>query len=75
MDAKEVIKRLCTLQSAVREHIGFEHASDCFCKQSGFWGADSYGGTFEEGYRNDGIALEFIEKAVNEKIERDTANA
>ena len=71
MDAKKVIERFCVLQRTAAEHTGFEYAADCFCKQSGFWGSDDYGGTFEEGYRNDGIALEFIEQAVREKIERE----
>lgn len=75
MEAKEVIERFCVLQRTAAEHVGFEHAADCFCRQSGFWGASSYGGTFDEGYRNDGKALEFIEQAVREKIARDTANA
>lgn len=68
MDAKEVIVRLCKLQGEVRDVIGCGTAADCFCMEDGFWGAEGYGGTFEEGYRNDGKALEFIEKAVREKI-------
>ena len=71
MDAKEVIERFCVLQGTAAAHVGFEHAADCFCKQSGFWGGDDYGGLFAEGYRNDGEALEFIEQAVLEKIERE----
>lgn len=71
MEAKEVIGRLCLLQGVVTEHIGFDYAADCFCKESGFWSSDDYGGTFDEGYRNDGKALEFIEQAVREKIERE----
>lgn len=70
MDAKEVIGRLCKLQSEVQETIGFDCSADCFCKESGFWKCDGYGGTFEDGYRNDGKALEFIETAVREKIKR-----
>lgn len=69
MDAKAVIIRLCELQAEVSRHID-AGASDCFCQSSGFWKSEGYGGTFEQGYRNDGIALEFIELAVREKIER-----
>lgn len=75
MDAKDVIERLCKLQRVAAEHVGFDHSSDCFCKQSGFWSSDDYGGTFEQGYRNDGKALLFIEQAVREKIERELPNA
>lgn len=75
MEAKEVIERFCKLQRLAAEQVGFVYAADCFCQQSGFWGAQGYGGTFDTGYRNDGKALEFIEQAVREKIERETANA
>jgi hypothetical protein len=75
MEAKEIIERLCQLQAEVQQKIGFEHSADCFCKQSGFWGAVDCGGTHAEGYRNDGIALEFIEKVVREKLDTMPSNA
>lgn len=67
MDANEVIERLCKLQAEVYAKLDCGPA-DCFCGQSGFWGAEGYDGTFDGGYRNDGTALEFIEQAVREKL-------
>lgn len=71
IEAKDAIERLCKLQGVVTEHIGYEYAADCFCGGGGFWGAKDYDGTFKNGYRNDGAALEYIEKAVAEKMARD----
>jgi hypothetical protein len=69
MNADEVIQRLCKLHDEVWRQIsdGTDPA-DCFCGKGGFWGSTSYGGTFEQGYRNSGKALEFIEQAVREKL-------
>lgn len=64
VDANEAIERLCKLQTEVQYHLGNEGAADCFCGKSGFWGAEGYGGTFAEGYRNDGAAIEYIERTV-----------
>lgn len=69
MDANEIIERLCALQQeVVDQHTGYGMGSDCFCGKSGFWNSEGYGGTFAEGYRNSGAALEFIEAAVHEKL-------
>jgi hypothetical protein len=68
INANEVIERLCKLQEEVQNHINDDGAADCFCRKGGFWHVKGYGGTHEEGYRNDGDALEFIENAVREKI-------
>lgn len=68
MEAQEAIERLCKLQSEVQSKLGFDHAADCFCRRSGFWNIEGYGGTFEDGYRNDGEAIDFIEAAVREKL-------
>lgn len=74
-DSKDVIKRLCKLQEKVASHVGWEYAADCFCGHGGFWTVHpTYDGTFDQGYRNDGVALEFIEQAVAEKIEREQAS-
>ena len=73
MEAKEVIARLCELQARVGDHVGWEYAADCFCGKYGLWGIGGYDGTKANGYRNDGKALEFIEQAVKEKIERESA--
>lgn len=69
LSAADVIERLCKLQAEVYERTSDGcNAADCFCGKGGFWGTKSYGGTFEEGYRNDGKALEFIERAVREAL-------
>lgn len=69
IEAKDVIERLCKLTAEVYGQIGYGHAADCFCGNSGFWGCDKYDGTFANGYRNDGVCLEFIERTVREKLE------
>lgn len=69
MKHTEAIARLCKLQSDVAAHIGDVSAADCFCGQSGFWNLPGYNP--ENDYRNDGNAIEFIEQAVNEKIENE----
>lgn len=70
LSAGDVVERLCALQSEVANYLDdWSSAADCFCGRGGFWNATSgYGGTFEEGYRNDGKALEFIERVVREAI-------
>lgn len=70
MDAQEIIERLCKLQQEVWDagHSGECDSADCFCGKGGFWASKSYGGRFEQGYRNDGKCLEFIEQAVREKL-------
>lgn len=71
MNANDIIERLCILQSEVAGHLEHIERTDCFCGKSGFWGRiQGYDGTVEHGYRNDGKALEFIEAAVKEKIEK-----
>jgi len=70
MEAQEAIRRMCELQTEVWEKINNGEAADCFCGEKGFWGAEGYGGTFAEGYRNDGSAIRFIEDAVREKLSK-----
>ena len=65
----DAIERLCKLQARVQEHLGYDHAADCFCGKGGFWNSSDYDGSFENGYRNDGVAIEFIEKAVLAALE------
>jgi hypothetical protein len=73
MNASEIIERLCALQQEVVDrHLGYGDGADCFCGKGGFWRCRGYGGTFEEGYRNSGKALEFIEAAVREKLDKVT---
>lgn len=64
LDADEVVRRLCILQRDVSDLIGWDHAADCFC-------IESPNKTYEDGYRNEGKALEFIEQAVREKIKQE----
>ena len=62
MTREEVIGRLCVLVSSVWRTLDPGHvtASDCFCRDAVFGGVD---------YRNEGLALDFIEKAVKNAIE------
>lgn len=69
MKRKEVLERLCKLQGEVAAHVGYDHAADCFCGQGGFWESPSYR---ESDYRNDGVALEFIEKAVRDALQHNS---
>ena len=73
LEAKDAIKRVCELQDKVAAHVGYEYSADCFCGHGGFWNVQGYDGTFKGGYRNDAVAIEFIEAAVAEKIEREEA--
>lgn len=76
MDAQDAIERMCNLQTEVQEHLGeWGYSADCFCGKSGFWSGEKYDGTFANGYRNDGKALEFIEQAVRERIANDKEQA
>lgn len=68
MTRQEVIVRLCQLQTEAAEHVGWEHAADCFCGQRNGFGISSDDPKFADDYRNDGAALEFIERAVRAAI-------
>lgn len=68
LTSQAVIERLCALTEEVHRVIGQGSASDCFCGKGGYWGTSSYGGTWEQGYRNDGHTLGFIERVVREKL-------
>jgi len=70
LDRQDVLERLCKLQEEVFDSIGYDHPTDCICKKGGFWKSKSYGGTWEEGYRNDGSVLEFIEKTVRKALKK-----
>lgn len=61
MEAKDIITRLCQLQAEVHAKIGYDSSADCFCGGGGFWGTPDYDGSFANGYRNDGDAINFIE--------------
>lgn len=68
LSADDVIERLCKLQADVQDALGYQHSADCFCGRGGFWDVKGYGGTFDDGYRNDGKALEFIERVVRKAL-------
>lgn len=68
LNADDVAKRFCSLMGSVQEALGWSKAADCFCGRGGFWGTPRYGGTYDEGYRNEGEALEFIERAVRDAL-------
>ena len=63
MDAQDIIRRFCHLQSEVAAKIDCG-AIDCFCGESGYWDVEGYNGSEKKGYRNEGIAIAFIENAV-----------
>ena len=63
----DVIARLCALHSEVwRAVIDRRSPADCFCGMSGCWGLEGYDP--ERDYRNEGLALEWIERVVREKL-------
>jgi len=68
LSAEDIIERLCALQQEVYQHLDYDKAADCFCGKGGFWKSEEYGGTFDQGYRNSGECLGFIESAVREKL-------
>lgn len=70
LTADEVIERLCILQSEVCRADGCSHSADCFCGKSGF-GPEH---VRSSEYRNEGVALEFIEKAVREALGKRESN-
>lgn len=68
MTRKEIVDRYCLLASEVwAATIDPIHPNDCFCTSGGFWGSPSYS---DEGFRNDGQALEFIERVVRAELAR-----
>ncbi|HVT36320.1 MAG TPA: hypothetical protein VHE37_12075 [Nevskiaceae bacterium] len=58
-------QRLCQLQEFAHQQVGMQHSCDCCCGHGGFWRDKNsrYGGTFAEGYRNDGAAIQWLEIA------------
>lgn len=60
MTRTEVLERLCALHFEVADALGdWSHPADCFCEKKRQWDARALAD-----YRNDGVSLEFIEKAV-----------
>ena len=62
MTRDETMQKLCIIMGEAQDHLGWDHAADCFCFKSQFSESD---------YRNDGKSVEFIEAAVREKIKRE----
>lgn len=66
------IRRLCRLQESITaEVLGHDLSHDCICGEGGFWHLDDTWPQPNHYWSNDGAAIEFIEQAVAEKIERD----
>jgi len=61
MNKEETIKRFCKLQGLVAKHQKYEYAADCICSDNNKMFT----------YANQGFALDFIEQAVKEKIEKE----
>ena len=64
-EAQAMIRRLCELQAEVSSVLGYDHAADCFCGEDGFWPL-----RHPSDYRNEGLSVEFIEKATREALAR-----
>jgi hypothetical protein len=67
MTREETIERLCKLVAVVWKQIDPESrsASDCFCHNA----RPHISGLFPIEYRNEGEAIEFIERAVDQALE------
>lgn len=69
---REYIGRLCRLQQDVAEQVlGYDESYDCICGEGGFWHLDNTWPEPNIHWSNSGVAVEFIEQAVAEKIERE----
>lgn len=72
MTKDDAIREACSIVGLANNFVNSagSHASDCFCPGSpGNVRALLMG--FESDYRNEGFALAFVRKAVEEKIKRD----
>ena len=68
------IRRVCTLTEEVaNRQTGHDHPNDCICGQGGLW--DSPGYVIDGGFRNSGQALDYIERAVRDQMNRDASAA
>lgn len=65
MTQEETILEFCKLLSRVNTEVfNSQHAANCFC-----------GDNPSFSYENDGVALDFIKQAVQEKIDREHAKS
>lgn len=68
------IRRVCALTEEVADRqTGHDHPNDCICGLGGLW--DSPGYVTEGGFRNSGEALDYIERAVRDQLNRDASAA
>lgn len=66
------IRRVCRLAEEVANlQTGHNHPNDCICGQGGLW--DSPGYVADGGFRNSGEALDYIERAVRDQLNRDAS--
>ena len=49
--------------------FGWEHATDCFCGHGGKWPSTTEG--VPDGWRNNGVVIDYIVQAVQAKLEDD----
>ena len=62
MTKKATIIKLCRIQFRAANHLGWNFAADCFCNDN------------LDNYQNEGKALDFIDAAVNEKLNETKKN-
>lgn len=68
---RSIIDRLCELQAeVVHGVVGYEHGNDCFCGRGGFWTEDGNWPEPCRGWTNAEEAINFIEGAVRDAINR-----
>lgn len=73
MTREDVIARFCALQTEVAGYLDhWRNAADCFCRDPSRGGHSPATPNY---YCNNGVALEWIEAAVREKIVRDSGAA
>ena len=74
MTYTETLKALCESQHKVSEHLNnYNNDCDCFCKQGGYWPSKEFPDrTYDESsFRNSGVSIAYMVKAVEEKIAAD----
>jgi hypothetical protein len=64
LTAQSVKSRLCALLWEVHEALGSDEACDCFCGKNGLRGL------MDDQYRNDGVALAWIEATVRGALKK-----
>ena len=62
-DASDVVEAFCKLREEVASHFGHQHPTDCMCGKGGLGNM-----TWRDGFRDDGVVLEFIRDAVRARL-------